>query len=329
MNNPFTTEIYENLWLKHFGGNKNIKTFDFVKGLKFVKKGLLNYYINVGENITNGISYSIDNNAIDYKRKVLLVCDVPDYFPLDNKTSNSLKIQKVKQYSGVYTDMSNIESLDDILQNSFSSKSRSRFRGRVRQIESNFNISQKVYFGDITLEEYQREMNSLKQLIANRFEQRNVFNTVLPIWDFYLDLMHQLILDKKVVFNVIYDGDNPIAMSLNFVYDDIVAIAIRSFNVDYYKYNLGNYEIYKLFDWCIENNIRILDFSKGEVDYKSRWSTHTYDFNYHVIYDSKSIICTLKAKTLINIFAFKQLLRDKGINLLYSKIIFKIKGLFK
>ena len=329
MNNPFTTETYETNWLKHFGDNKRLTTFNFVKGLKFVKKGGLNYYVNVGENITNGISYSIDNKATDYKGKVLLVCDVPDYFPLENESANNLKIRKVKQYGGVYTDLSNVETLDDILQKSFSSKSRSRFRGRVRQIESKFNITQKVYFGDISLEDYQREMNNLKELITNRFEQRNVFNTVIPIWDFYLDLMYQLILDKKVVFNIIYDENTPIAMSLNFVYGDIVAIAIRSFNVDYYKYNIGNYEIYKLFDWCIHNNIRILDFSKGAVDYKSRWTTHTYDFNYHVIYDKNSLTSSLKAKALINLYTFKQLLRDKGINLLYSKIIFKIKGLFK
>ncbi len=325
MNNPFTTNIYEDAWLKHLGNGKQPFSFDLIKGVKFVKHSKLPCYVNFGENITNGMSYQLNGDSANIKSKVALVFDVPDYFPDANQDSDNVKINKIRQYNGVYTDLSGFNSLDDILKASFSSKSRSRFRGRVRQIENNFNISQKVYFGEMSKDDYVREMNALKNLIINRFEQRNVHNTVIPIWEFYEEVMYPLILDKKVAFNVIYNDDEPIAMSLNFVYDDIVAIAIRSFNVDYYKYNIGNYEIYKLFDWCLNNNMRILDFSKGEVGYKSRWATHTYNFYCHVLYNPKSLKARCNASIITRLYKFKQYLRDKNVNHLYTKLLYKVK----
>ena len=149
----------------------------------------------------------------------------------------------------------------------------------------------------------------------------------MPLWEFYVDLIYPLILEKKVVFNVINDGDTPIAMSINFVYDDMVAIAIRSFDISHYKYNIGNLEIYKLIEWCIDNGISILDFSKGKADYKDRWSDTLYAFECHVIYDSKSLISILTANSISSFYRTKQYLRDKNINLWYTRVKFKFKKL--
>jgi CelD/BcsL family acetyltransferase involved in cellulose biosynthesis len=327
--NPFTSKTYTTIWLKHFGGKKDAYSFESINDLKFIADDKFPCYVNAGKNMTNGISYTLNPDANDFKNKVFLIHDVPDYFPSSYDPPKDLKTIQVQQYKGVYTDFSDLKSLDEVLAKCFSSKSRSRFRGRVRQIESSFNISQKVYFGAISREDYEREMNALKNLIIKRFDELNIHNTVIPVWDFYYEAVYPLILEKKVVFNVIYNDDEPIAMSVNFVYDDIVAISIRSFSVDYYKYNIGNYEIYRLIDWCIQNNFRILDFSKGEGGYKQRWTTNTYNFNCHILYDSSSIKARVSAKMIKNTFAFKQYLRDKGINLLYSKAVFKLKNLRK
>lgn len=324
--NPFTTKTYESIWSKHFSDDSKVHSFDAVEGVKFVKDNRFPFYVNVGKNQTNGMTYHLDTNTKQFKRKTLLIHDVLSYLQEEIDTGKSrVKVKKIPQYKGLYADLSKVKSIDDVMVSCFSSKSRSRFRGRIRQIEANFNISQEVYFGDIDKADYLEKMDILKSFIVSRFEQRNEHNSVVPLWDFYVDLIYPLILEKKVVFNVINDGDEPIAMSINFVYDNMVAIAIRSFDIAHYKYNIGNLEIYKLIEWCIENNIEILDFSKGKADYKDRWSDTLYAFECHVVYDSKSIISIFTANCISFFYKTKQYLRDKDINLWYTKVKFKFK----
>ena len=321
LNNPFASKTYETIWLKHFSNGAEATTFGSVKGVKFVKHSKLPYYENIGRNLTNGMTYQLDLKADDLKGRVVVVYDVPDYFSTESyDNSSNIKVNKIKQYKGLSSNLDEFESLEDVLQSCFGSKSKSRFKGRVRQIESSFNISQKVYFGSISKEEYKNDMRTLKELLFKRFDQRNEHNTVLPIWSFYEELIYDLILEKKVVFNVIYDESKPIAMSINYVYDHIVVVAIRTFDIEYYKYNIGNYEVYKLFDWSLQNGISELDFSKGEVDYKRRWSNREYTYEHHIIYNSKSLKAVLIGKSLSNLLKFKQYLRDKKVNTMYVKL---------
>ena len=70
--------------------------------------------------------------------------------------------------------------------------------------------------------------------------------------------------------------------------------------------------------------MKILDFSKGERDYKKRWCDSEYYFERHIIYDSKSMKATTTAKILEGFHDFKQYLRDKKINL----IVHKVKNIF-
>ena len=64
---------------------------------------------------------------------------------------------------------------------------------------------------------------------------------------------------------------------LNFS-EDTLFDAITVFDIDYSKFHLGSITIMKLIEWCIENEIKILDFSKGYFEYKRRWCTKIYDF---------------------------------------------------
>ena len=70
--------------------------------------------------------------------------------------------------------------------------------------------------------------------------------------------------------------------------------------------------------------IAILDFSKGYFDYKARWSTKKYDFEYHILYNSKSLSSTAKAIIIKNYYTVKQRLREKNLNLLLNKILFRL-----
>ena len=79
-------------------------------------------------------------------------------------------------------------------------------------------------------------------------------------------------------------------------------------------------------EWCFENNYRVSDFSKGDFEYKHKWSNLTYDFNYHILYDSKSIRSRLVANLVSRYFKLKLYLRTKNVNELYRKLKFMSSG---
>jgi len=133
-------------------------------------------------------------------------------------------------------------------------------------------------------------------------------------------LMYKMILSKEGVLSVIYSNGIPIGVSFSFLTDKILLFAITSFDIDYYRYNLGHTTIIKLMQWCFDNGYTVYDFSKGEYIYKDRWTNHSYDYCCHILYDSKSLKSKLIAKGISSYFSFKQYLRDRNVNRLYYKM---------
>ena len=114
-------------------------------------------------------------------------------------------------------------------------------------------------------------------------------------------------------------------MTYNFLSDDTLFYSITTFDTDYTNYNIGHTTIMEILKWCFNNNINIIDFSKGEAEYKSRWLTEVYFFQNHILYDSKSLFSRVMALSIFYYFSFKQFLRDKNFNTLFSKFQFLLK----
>ncbi len=328
-NNPFASKTYQEIWLKHFNNGQKAKSFDFIQGLDFVDSENSADFVNVGKNFTNGMLYSIKDGEEDFKGKTFVVYDVPTFLKVEAISENSrLKCHKVRQYKGLYVDISKYKEPADVLSDKFkSSKSRYNFRSSIKKLEKKHNISQKVFYGDISKSEYEILINAFKRILEERFDTISTHNTVLPMWDFYQEVLYPLILDKQVALNVMYDDEQPIALSFSFVYDDVFVVALRTFDMRYYREGLGNIEIFKLIEWCIENNVSKLDFSKGESNYKERWCDVDYVYEHHILFDSKSLKAKWKANALAKKFKFKQYLRDKKVNVMLTKGIYKLKKL--
>ncbi|WP_299109716.1 GNAT family N-acetyltransferase [uncultured Winogradskyella sp.] len=329
--NPFSSSTYEKIWLNHYGSDQKAQKFEFINGVKFIKGNKPSLFTNIGKNFTNGMFYQINDKATDYKGKSFVIYDVPKYLDSDTPNdSSNLKILKLKQYKGLFVDITQYESIDDVVLKCYSSsKSRYNFRRSVKQLNQKHEITKKMFFGDIEKEEYYNLINNFERILETRFDAINTHNTVLPMWDFYKEVLFPMILEKKVALFVIYDSGNPIAMSFNFVYDENLVVALRTFDINYSRMGLGNIEIYYLIEWCIENKIKILDFSKGESDYKERWCDEEYFYEHHIIYDNKSLIAKTTAKTIASVYSFKQYLRDKNINTMVTKWKYKLKQLKK
>ncbi|TDU39996.1 acetyltransferase (GNAT) family protein [Gelidibacter sediminis] len=325
--NPFTSAIYENIWLKHYGKGQKASKFNFLNGVKFIEGKLPRYYTNIGENYTSGLFYRIDQSKSDYEGKVCVIFDVPEYLHSKlNLDCSNLKILKIQQYKGLYVNLKNYKSLDEVIFNCYNSgKSRYNFRRSLKQLHKNHDISKKMFFGQISEDEYIGLIHEFKRILETRFTALNTHNTVLPMWDFYKEVLFPLINDKHVALFVIYDAEQPIAMSFNFVYGDNLVVALRTFDIKYNRIGLGNIEIYYLIEWCLENNINILDFSKGESDYKERWCDTEYRYQHHIIYDSKSGKATAVAIFMAYYYRLKQFLRDQNINSRVTKLQFRLK----
>lgn len=234
---------------------------------------------------------------------------------------DDLKVIKLRQYKGFYVNVQQYTSIDEVLLKCFnSSKSRYNFKRTLKQFNEQHVVSSKMFLGTIDSIEYKDLMDQFETMMLARFEDLEAENTLLPMWDFYKDLLFPLINEGKVGLFVVYSDNIPAAMSINFLYDDNLVVATRTFDINYFRLGIGNTEIYYLIEWCIENQIKILDFSKGERDYKKRWCDNEYYFERHIIYDSNSIKAKTTAKAVEGFHNFKQYLRDKKINLIVHKI---------
>lgn len=329
--NPFTSSRFGTIWSKHFNQGKPIYAFDFIKGVKFVKKSLPGLYVNVGKNLTKGINYDLYTEHDDYKGKTFLIYDVPSYFnikPFEGQSGTALKLKSIFQYHGFLMDISNYENHESYIKDQFSSKNRREFRSNQRRLETCFEIRYEFIHEAIAPEKFDMLFDQFYKLLTERFQDKkvNYHHLSQHKWAFYSELVFEMLKERKASLLVIYKKDQPIGITLNFHAESVLFETITVFDPDYYKFSIGKTSIIKLLEWCFDNNYRVSDFSKGYFEYKHKWSNLTYDFNYHILYDSKSIRSKIVANMVSRFFKLKLYLRTKNVNEFYRKLKFLFSG---
>lgn len=325
--NPFTSLRFGSIWSKHFNQGKSRYSFDFIQGVEFFKKSVLGLYINVGKNLTKGISYQLYDDHKDYSGKTFLIYDVPSYFelkPYEPNASSSLKLKTIFQYNGFLMDISEYDNHEDYIKDQFSSKNRREFRSNQRRLETCFDITYEFIHEEISSIKFDTLFQQFYTLLTERFQDKkiNYHHLSKQKWAFYSELVFEMLKDKKASLLVIYSKEQPIGITLNFHSENVLFETITVFDPDYYKFSIGKTSIIKLLEWCFKNNYKISDFSKGDFEYKHKWSNLSYDFNYHLLYDSKSLQSVVIATVLEWYFKFKLYLRKRNVNALYRKIKF-------
>jgi hypothetical protein len=329
MNNPFTSRLYTSIWLKHFKSHETETKFEFIEKVSFYKAKYVALYINIGRNLTKGLDYSINYLANDYKGKVFLIYDVPEYFKLEKfkNSETNLKLKKIYQYKGFALDFNDFETPEDYVNSRISSKNRRGYRSRLKRLETCFDIKYDFLFGEVNQIKFDELFKQFHSLLSKRFSGKGVNYHHLEDkkWHFYKELVYKLLSEKQASLFTIYSGDKPIGITLNFHSEDIAFVTITVFDSDYFKFNVGKASIVKLLEWSYEQNIKIMDFSKGEFDFKYEWCNLVYDFKYHVLYDSKSIKASLLASIVEKSFKLKLYLREKNVNILYRKLLHRLR----
>ncbi|MDY8136279.1 GNAT family N-acetyltransferase [Aquimarina sp. 2201CG5-10] len=327
--NPFNSKIFIDKWNKHFNKSKTIHRFGFISQLSFVRHTFFPVYINVGKNLTKGVSYIVSSTIEEkLKNKVFLIYDVPDYFNVSAvETSSSLQQIEVEQYEGFLVNTQKYSDIESYRKSKFGKSSLYKIRKYQRRLESCFDIKYNMYFGEISREKYDLIFSTFKNLLERRFSNKQVYNNNLDQkeWDFYYDLIYDMVLEKKASIFVICDRNIPIAGSINYHSDEIAIGAITAFDTDYSKFYLGFTIINKLLEWSIDNKLKIFDFSKGRFGYKTQWSDEAYSFKYHILYNRKSWVGAFIAFMIIHYFRFKAFLRSKNMNEVFNRILFTLK----
>ena len=239
--------------------------------------------------IDNNVAYSDHSNAI---HSVLFV---PDYLnPILDR--DVYKVKSVEQFFKGYTiDLRSFKTADAYIKDKFRSNAKG-IRRKIRRLETCFSISYKYYYGKIELDEYNRLLDLLYEMIVNRFEQRNEKSHNLPRWEYYKEIYFDLINKKEALLFVVYDEEKPIMISLNNLYNHHLFSSVSSFDTDYAKFSLGSLEIYKKLEWCISNNVISYEMGMGDLTYKKDWSNYIYPFRHHIVFPKEaSYIDTIKA----------------------------------
>lgn len=261
-----------------------------------------------------------DHCELTQIHKPFSVVLIPDYCNPEPIDPSLYVVKTRKQFNLGYSILLKKEfNIDAYLKKQFKSNYRNLKKRHLR-LENCFNVRYSVFHGNIKKEEYLFLMESLKKMLVRRFSQRKDKNEKLEEWDELLLNTYNQIIKKSASLFVIYDGDLPINISLNYHFDEIMFGAISSYELEYYKFGMGSIEKIKLLEWCLSNGYKILEFGYGDLEYKRTWCNYIYKFKYQVIYNRKSILAILFAKMELLKLSLKEFLKAKKIDVHYKSL---------
>lgn len=278
--------------------------------IKRLQSPLFNQIINTttGKPLKNDIS---NDKKPSSKNKIYYITYVPLFAEIN--LNSRFKKRSFNRFNGFLIHLENFDSIHDYMSKQFGAKSRSKIRSYVKRLETCFNISYKVYFGEIDEEVYENLFTELALMIKSRFDQRGEEHQAMEDWNYYKTTTLKNILNKNASLFVIYDNEKPIDICINYHYEHIILNSIRAFDIDYSKFRLGYIDIYKQVEWSFENNITIFDLGPGILTYKEQWCNVIYKFKNYLIYNKRSPIITVFSLFLLLFYKLKIFLDSKKI----------------
>lgn len=239
--------------------------------------------------------------------KPLLLSSMPGYMKGQYVRGGSLKVKTIKTFPGSLINLKAYPNYRSYLDMRFTGKQRAQFRSSKALLHHCFEIVHRVYFGAIDKPEYNRLFETLKEMHLARLAHKGCTDDTAGMWALYQASAYQQILDQEACLSVVYHGDRPIAISLNFILGKVVHGFNRSFDMAYSKFGLGTIELLNMVEWCFGQGFEILDFMKGEYNYKNKFTDTPYCFTLQLVFGN-------------NVWWTKL----KGLSLYYSLSIFYI-----
>lgn len=292
----------------------NIEKVDFLESIFSFNK-LPTFYKAINSDFTKKLNYSNPNNNFPNVKKATVVKDIPSYASLRTKClPKNIKQLNIEYYKGFAINFDGIDNLQSYLKSRFGNTSRYKLRRSIKKLESAFNISYKMYFGDISQDEYDYVFNEFFKLLKIRSIEKGILdNENLHKKEYYQTLVFPLIKEKKASLFVIYNNKKPIDICLNFHVGSIVFQLIRTYDICYSKFNTGYIDLIKQVEWCLENNIRFITFSYGDYYWKRRWCNYEYNYYFNIFFNKNSFKSSLNAFIQFLNLKLRHKLREHGL----------------
>jgi hypothetical protein len=298
----------------------HFQKIDFIFELAFNKK-LPSFYCEA-QRITDGevlVNYP-STEFPDLKDKIYMIYDVPSSLKVNVKPLDAyIGLKSVIQHKGYCINLEGYSDLETYLKDRFSRSSLQLLRAGKKRLETCFDITYKMYFGNIDKKHFNELFKRFYQMLELRALEKGIVNRNLNFWDLYSAKAYDMILREEASLFVIYDGNKAINISLNMHLKSTVFLFISTYDIAYSKFRLGHTNWMMQLDWFLKKGIKLIDFSKGNVDYKKRWTNTEYDFEYHLFYNSSNFLMKMKAFWIAKKLQLKQSLRNKNINIYYYK----------
>ncbi|MDO5980463.1 GNAT family N-acetyltransferase [Flavivirga spongiicola] len=281
----------------------------------FSEKNRIPYFY---ENVYNKISlqdYFNKKKAKSslHKKGVIAINFIPPYFDLKFRKSDKIHgFFKVFTHYGFLADFKGYSSFSEYFKSQVKAKRRKSLKSQLRKLETCFNLSHKVYLGKIDKSHYAFLLEELRILIKRRFIQRGGVHPFLNNWSFYKESAYSMLIDKKACLFVIYDGEKPIAISLNYLHQNIFVGAIDSYDIDYSKFSPGNIMILKKIEWSLLNNYKIFNMGYGDLKYKREWCNTVYKYESHILFKKNSSLSKLVAYLVSRLILLKINFKQKN-----------------
>ncbi|MFD2098250.1 GNAT family N-acetyltransferase [Flagellimonas iocasae] len=261
----------------------------------------------------------------------LMIPNIPSYLDATiNPNLVNVKHKEVRQYEGFLCNLGGCQTAMDYMSTKFSKKAIKNIKAKKRQLETQHNITYKNHYGEIAKDHYDFLFDKFFDLLKKRFDEKRMQNRYLLGWKKYHELAYPMILKKEASLFVIYNNDEPIAMALDFYWEDICFGYIQVFDFEYQKYYMGDVFMMERLEWLLAHSFKVFDFLMGETYYKVKWSNTRYLYHHYLFYKPNSLKAKLKMNLSKTTLQLKQYLRDIGI---LGKVIrmdrFRYRGMSK
>ena len=111
--------------------------------------------------------------------------------------------------------------------------------------------------------------------------------------------------DKLVHLSALTLDDKILATHWGLVFNDRFYYLFPSYESnEYAKYSPGTLLLQHLFEWCIDNHLKVFDFTDGDEPYKFFWEDETvklYDYFEAITIKGKLYILLLELKRIIKL----------------------------
>lgn len=276
-------------------------------------------------NTTNGqlLKSEVEEDGHRINNRISVVNYIPPFLKphIGDTAANTSYITpfKIAGSLGFMVDLKGYHDIDGYIKEKMGRKSRNIKRS-IRRLETCFDIEYKFYFGQISKETYDFLFLKLRSLLDRRFKQKGVKHELFDSWDFLVQTTYEMILGKEASFFVIYENKKPIAICLSYHYQNIYHNAIGAYDIDYAKFSLGQIDIYKQIEWCLENNFQLFDLGPGNTAHKRLWCNVIYDFEHQVICSKHNIQSKVTALSIKYYYKAKAFLKQRNLDKVYHLI---------